>query len=94
MDENDILDKIYSKVEKISDDVTELKITAVKHEETLQTHVRRSDTLEALYHTIKEDDIKPLQKDMSQIQGAAKILTALLAAGSLILGILKLLSKI
>lgn len=94
MDDNDILDKIYSKVEKISDDVMELKITAVKHEETLQTHVKRSDSLETLVNHLKEEDIKPLQRDMSQIQGAAKIITVLIAAGSLILGILKILSKI
>lgn len=90
----DILNKIYNKVEKISEDVGELKVTSAIHEETLKLHIKRSDNLETLVNHFKEEDIKPLQKDMSQIQGAAKIVTVLIAAGSLILGIFKMIGKL
>ena len=91
---DELLEKIYNKVEKISEDVGELKITSVLHEETLKTHIRRSDNLEVIISHLKENDIKPLQKDMSQIQGAAKIITILIASGSLIIGLIKFFIKI
>lgn len=94
MENDDLLNKIYNKVEKISEDIGELKVTSASHEVTLQTHVKRSDTLEALYKDMQEKEIDPIKKDLNQIKGASKVIMGLGTVISLILGILKLFSKI
>ena len=90
----DILNKIYNKVEKISEDVGTLKITSAIHEETLKTHIKRSDTLEAMYVDMKEKDIEPIKADINKFKGVVLFVTSASAIVSLIFGILKFLRKI
>jgi hypothetical protein len=90
----DMLNKIYNKVEKISDDVGALKVTSAIHEETLQTHIKRSDTLEKMYLDMKEKDIEPIKTDINQFKGVFKFLTGISAVGGFIFGLLKFFRKI
>lgn len=91
---DDLLQKIYSKVEKISDDVGELKINSALHEETLQTHMKRSDTLEAMYTDMKEKDIEPIKADINKFKGVLIFVTYVSSGLGIIVGLLKLLHKI
>lgn len=91
---DELLEKIYNKVEKIAEDVGELKITSAVHEETLRVHVKRSDTLEALYIDLQEKEIEPIKKDINQIKGGYKLIMLLGTIITVVMGILKLLSKI
>lgn len=91
---DDLLEKIYSKVEKISEDVGELKINSALHEETLKTHMKRSDTLESMYNDMKKNDIEPIKADINKFKGTLIFLTYISTAIGLIAGLLKFLHKI
>lgn len=90
----DILNKIYDKVDKISEDVGMLKVTSAIHEETLKHHVKRSDTLEAMYTDMKEKDIEPIKADINKFKGVFVFLSGASAVVSLVFAILKFLRKI
>lgn len=95
---DDLLNKIYKKVEQISEDVSELKVTAAvqseianRHEDTLQTHVKRSDNLEALYNELKKEELEPLKADLYQLKGIYKFFLFLGVLGTVVTAILGLL---
>lgn len=96
----DILTLIHEKVEKIAEDVAELKVSSGRqeeiqnqHESTLQDHMKRSDTLEKLYAHLDENKIQPLQQEMSQIHGVVKFIGFLGILASIIVAILKIVGK-
>lgn len=93
MDENDILGKIYNKVEKISDDMGELKVTSAKQQVSLDEHVRRTDLLEKQTE-ILFSEIKPLKEHVIQVSGIFKFLAGLSTVFGVIFGALKLIKKI
>lgn len=93
MDNNDVLGKIYEKVEKISDDIGDLKITSVKHDENLKEHMKRADFLENLYLEIKNRDIEPLKTEVNKFKGAVKFVTLIASLGSFITLMIKLFHK-
>ena len=39
-------EKLYEKVEKISDDISEMKVTVARQEENIAHHIKRTDLLE------------------------------------------------
>lgn len=97
---DDILNIIHTKIDKIAEDITEIKVGSARqveianqHEKTLQTHVKRSDQLENLYHYLDETKIQPLQSDMAQIKGIYKFLGILGVIASIIMVIMKLTGK-
>jgi len=61
---DDILSKIYDKVEKISEDVGSIKITQAVMEADVKHHVKRSDMLEEMYTDLKHKDIEPIKTDI------------------------------
>lgn len=69
---DEILGKILDKVEKISDDIGELKITAVKHDINLEAHMEQSITLKKLYDHLDENRIQPIEKELAELKGARK----------------------
>lgn len=73
---DEILHLIHAKVEKISEDVAELKIGQAVMQEDVKHHIKRSDMLEELLIDVKEKDIEPLKKDMNQIHGIVKFILA------------------
>lgn len=74
---DDLLNKIFIKVEKISEDVGELKVTSAKQQVSLDLHVKRSNMLEDLVTHIDESKVQPLQAEMSQIKGIYKFIAFL-----------------
>lgn len=46
----------------------------ILQEENLRTHMKRSDNLEKLVDKLRDEDIKPLTKHVSMIEGALKLL--------------------
>lgn len=88
---DELIYKIFEKVEKIAEDVGELKVTAAKNEEVtkyiakdVEHHVKRSDMLEDLYREIKEKDIEPIKEDINKFKGIVKFITIMASLGSLI----------
>lgn len=81
--ENDaILIRIADKVQKINDDVGEIKVTLSAQHESLIYHIRRTDLL--------EEAIKPLQAQHSMISGVLKFLGLVFAACAAVEGIVSL----
>lgn len=88
---DDVLSKILDKVDKISDDMSEMKVTSAKQQISLDTHIRRSDMLERLVSHLDEDKIAPLQEDMHMMKGAYKLLGVVALIITIALGVMKLL---
>lgn len=66
-------DKRLDKIEKV----------LVAQEVNLKEHMRRSDNLEKLINIINENEIKPLRKHVSMVEGALKLLGVLSILASL-----------
>lgn len=90
---DNILGKIDNKLEKISEDITDIKVTQARHDENLQDHMKRSDTLESLFKELY-DDVEPLKADINKAKGAIKVVSILGAGLTFILGIFRLLGKL
>lgn len=87
---DDLIPKIFEKVEKISEDVVQIKIIAAKHDENLREHMRRTETLEDLYAHLDEDKIAPLQEHVSMMKGIYKFIGMLIGIGGTIAAFLLL----
>lgn len=70
---DDLLEKIYHKVEKLSDDMSDMKVVAGKQESNLVEHMRRSDLLEENIEILRES-IVPVQKHVDMVSGALKLI--------------------
>lgn len=80
--DDQLLSKIFEKVEKISDDVGDLKVTTVKQQVILEEHVKRSNTLEEILSHLQENEIEPLKEDVNKFKGALKFVTIMASLGS------------
>lgn len=72
MADDKILSKIFDKIDKISDDIGELKVTSAKQQVSLDVHIKRSDSLEKIVQHLDEQKIAPLENEMNQIKGIYK----------------------
>lgn len=86
---DEILVKIFEKVEKISDDVGDLKVTTVRQQVILNEHVAGVNTLKDMYTHMKEQDIEPIKADINNVKGVIKFVTISASLGSLITLFLK-----
>lgn len=91
---DDLLKSIHDKVEKISEDMTDMKVTSAKQQVSLDEHIKRSNMLEDLYIGMKEKDIEPIKVDINQLKGVYKFITLFATLASVFFGILKLFGKI
>lgn len=92
--------KIDEKLDKIIEDLTDVKIVQAKqaviqekHEENLQQHMEASRTLKALYNDLKEKEIEPIKADLNKFKGALKVLGFLGSIAGIVFGIIKHLAK-
>lgn len=99
-DSNDLLNKIYDKVEKIDDKVAAIDVTTVKQQSILDEHIRRTVVLENRTDRIFEE-LKPLKERATLVDngvkiviGGGKLVAALSGLALTILGILKFFHKI
>lgn len=91
---DEILKSIHEKVDKIADDMVDIKITQAKQQVSLDEHIKRSNMLEELFLDMKEKDIEPIQENINQLRGAYKLVVFGVSLLSVIFGILKFLGKI
>jgi len=76
MDDAEFKIKLESKLDKISDDIVEIKVTLGKQEENINYHIKRSDLL--------EDQVSLLKEDISKSKGAKDLIVFLAKVGSFI----------
>lgn len=84
MNFEEFLHKIDQKLDKVIEDVTDIKVTQakqgvvqIKQEENLKDHMKRSDTLEDLYAHLKEKEIEPIKAQLHEVKGGYKTLKIL-----------------
>lgn len=92
--------RIHEKLDKIIDDVTEMKITQIKQQAVLEHHVYRCDLLEVGQDTLREEtakafsdireELKPVISFKDRIVGAAKLGGIILTIIGIIVGALKI----
>lgn len=65
-----------NKLDKIAEDITEIKVTLGKQEENLKEHMRRSLANEAAVEILKEE-LKPIKTHVDHVNGAIKFIALL-----------------
>lgn len=66
-------ERIYEVLDKISEDISELKITTAKQEENLKEHIRRTELAEENLQMLRQE-IEPLKQHVIAINGVLKII--------------------
>lgn len=83
INDKDLVERILDKLDEMSDEITEIKITLVEQHGSLKEHMRRSDALETQLNSVKKD-IQPVQKHIAMVETGIKALGLL----SLLVGII------
>lgn len=91
---DELLNKIYDRVEKMSEDVVSIKVTQAVMEQDVKHHVRRSDMLEDMYTDLKEKDIDPIKADIHRFKGILQFIAYITGASGIIFGVFKFFFKI
>jgi len=66
-------DRIYEMLDKISEDISDLKVTSAKQEENIKEHIRRTELAEENIQMIR-DEIQPLKEHVIAINGILKVI--------------------
>jgi len=66
-------ERIYELLDKISEDISELKITSAKQEENIKEHIRRTELAEENL-TMLRQEIEPLKQHVVAINGVLKVI--------------------
>lgn len=87
------LDRLESKIDKIVDDISEIKITLGAQHVTLVEHTRRS-TLAEENLGILRTELKPIQKHVAMVTGALKLIGLVSVVVGIIAGIVQIIAPI
>ena len=87
------VEKLDSKIDTISSDIVEIKITSARHDENLKLHMKRSDLAEEGINLLK-DELVPIKKHVNYVDGIVKFLAVMSTALGVILGFLRLFKRI
>ena len=82
-----------TKLDKVSEDISEIKIIQAAQASDLKHHIYRTDLAEEHLRRL-EADFKPIQKHVTMINGGLKFLGAITAAASLIVGFAKIILEL
>jgi hypothetical protein len=69
----ELLKKLYDKQEKISENISDIKVTLGKQEENIAHHIKRTDLLEENIKLLK-DELTPVKEHVNRVEGALKLL--------------------
>ena len=69
-------ERIYEILDKMSEDISELKIVSAKQEENLKEHIRRTELAEENLDMIRSE-MQPLKEHVIAINGVLKIIGVL-----------------
>lgn len=68
--------RLEDKIDKISDDISEVKVTLARNTVSLEEHVRRTNIL--------EDKVEPMRKDIDMAKGAIAFIGLLATIATII----------
>lgn len=83
-------DKIDKNHEASDKRLNNIEIIMSNQQANLELHMKRSDTLEALYNNIKEKELEPLQLHKARVEGGLKLLGIISLLLSIVGGLLKI----
>ena len=86
------VDKLDNKIDCISSDIVEIKITSARHDENLKLHMKRSDAAEQGINILKEELI-PIKKHVHGVDVVIKLIVIGSSVLGAIVGFLKLFGK-
>ena len=66
-------ERLYEILDKIGEDISELKVTAAKQEENIKEHIRRTEIAEENL-SILRNEIQPLKEHVIAINGVLKVI--------------------
>jgi len=89
MENKELLDKIYNKVEKLVEQLNDLNITVAKQEINLKDHMRRSDLLEEEVKLL-DNRITPIEDHVKFVGSVTKVCGTLFASASAITAVVEL----
>ena len=87
----DLLESFKRDTDKRLDDIEKVLI---KQEINLEKHMERSEHLETIVEKMEENDLRPLRRHVSMLDGALKLVGFFAFSVSIIVGVLKILSFI
>lgn len=76
MNDDKRIERIETKIDDISEHLAETNIILAKQHESLKMHMKRSDML--------EESLKPLQKHVSMVDGALRLIGVMAAVAAII----------
>ncbi len=68
----DLIDKIFTKVEKIDSRLDSIDKTLVKQHENLKEHMRRTELLEKQQEKLIHEELVPVKAHIEQVKGISK----------------------
>ena len=93
MDPQEVLNKILEKLDKIQDDITDMKIIQARQEENISEHIHRTNLLEESSEVLYEE-ITKIKLHNSQVSGIFKAIGMISTLVTITMGVLKLFGKI
>jgi hypothetical protein len=67
---------IDKKLDKIQEDISDIKVIMARNTESLEIHIKRSDLLEA--------KMQPVEQHVAMIQGAMKLISVMAATAAIV----------
>lgn len=87
------IERIYTTLEKIDNDLTELKIISAKQEENIKEHIRRTELAEENLSLLRQE-IEPLKQHVIVINGILRVIGVVSVIIGSAAGIFEIISKI
>lgn len=87
------LERIYETLDKIDNDLTDLKIISAKQEENIKEHIRRTELAEENL-TLLRQEIEPLKQHVIVINGILRVIGAVSVIIGSAAGIFEIISTI
>lgn len=69
-----LTEKVEAQHDKTDSRLDSIEKVLISQELNLQLHMKRSDNLEEIVLDMKEKELKPIQRHVSQVEGAVKLL--------------------
>lgn len=85
----DAVDKLHTKVDEVSDKLSDINSTLQRNTDSLELHMKRSDNLEVMVNHQElsfKAELEPIKKHVNMVKGAL----AFISVAATLLGILKL----
>lgn len=100
---SDKVDKLDSKFDTMSADITEIKVTSAKQHESLNYHIKRSDLNEENIELLRKEneksieslrkEVEPIKSHVIAVNGVLKFVAICSSILGVIFGFLKLIKK-